>query len=121
MEQVTALLKVALRQQALYIPNLKRPFIHQTIDEEVFSFVAELVSQGYHVSEELLYAIPVLSAEERKLALKNIWEALGLGKGWTPLIRNWKTPVNVNAEDYLMTFFANFFMTGDEVTLPCGH
>lgn len=121
MEQTKALLKVALRQQALYIPTLQRPFTYQTVDEESIYFVAELVSQGYHVSEELLYAIPLLSAEERELALKNIQEALGLGKGWTPLIRNWKTPVNVKAEDYVMTFFANFFMTGDEVTLPCGH
>ncbi|RFM32208.1 hypothetical protein [Chitinophaga silvisoli] len=121
MEQTKALLKVALRQQALYIPTLQRPCTYQTVDEESIYFVAELVSQGYHVSEELLYAIPLLSAEERELALKNIQEALGLGKGWTPLIRNWKTPVNVKSEDYVMTFFANFFMTGDEVTLPCGH
>jgi len=34
MEQLKALLKVSLRQQALYIPTLKRPFTHQPVDEE---------------------------------------------------------------------------------------
>lgn len=121
MEQLKALLKVALRQQALYIPKLKRPFTHTPVDEEVISFVAELVNLGYQVSEELLYAIRTMSIEEKGLALDNISEAKGLDKGWTPLIKNWQTPVNVTQADYMMTMFANFFKNGDEVTLPCGH
>lgn len=121
MEQVKALLKVALRQQALYIPKFKRPFTHQPVDEEAFYFVAELVNLGYQVSEELLYAIGKMKVEERELALDNISEAKGLEKGWTPLIRNWQTPVHVTTADYIMTSFANFFKNGDEVTLPCGH
>lgn len=121
MEQLKALLKVALRQQALYIPKLKRPFTHTPVDEEVISFVAELVNLGYQVSEELLYAISKMSIDDRELALDNISDAKGLEKGWTPLIRDWQTPVSVKTEDYIMTFFANFFKNGNEVTLPCGH
>ncbi|WPQ62275.1 hypothetical protein SIO70_28345 [Chitinophaga sancti] len=121
MEQLKALLKVALRQQALYIPKLERPFTHQPVDEEGISFVAELVSLGYQVSEELLYAIRSMNVDDRELALDNISEAKGLEKGWTPLIRSWHTPVNVSQEDYIMTLFANYFKNGNEVTLPCGH
>lgn len=121
MEQVKALLKVALRQQALYIPNLKRPFTHQTVDKEVFSFVAELVNLGYQVSEELLYALCNMNVADRELALDNIAAAKGLEKDWTPLIRNWQTPVQVTEADYIMTSFANYFKNGNEVTLPCGH
>ncbi len=121
MEQVKALLKVALRQQALYIPKLKRPFTHQPVDEENFSFVAELVNLGYLVSEELLYALRMMNVDDRELALDNINEAKGLEKGWTPLIRNWQTPVHVTTADYIVTSFANYFKNSDEVTLPCGH
>jgi hypothetical protein len=121
MEQLKALLKVALRQQALYIPKLKRPFTHTPVDEAVISFVAELVNLGYQVSEELLYAIITMDIDARELALDNISDAKGLEKGWTPLIRDWQTPLHVTTEDYIMTFFANFFKHGDEVTLPCGH
>lgn len=121
MEQLKALLKIALRQQALYIPKLKRPFTHTPVDEASIFFVAELVNLGYRVSEELLYAVRCMNTDDREQALDYISEAKGLEKGWTPLIRDWQTPVNVQPEDYIMTFFANFFKNGNEATLPCGH
>ena len=121
MEMISALLKVSLRQQAIYIPNEKRPFIPKPMEEKAANFVAELLSLGYQVSEELLQALRAIPGEVKEKVRDIIAETNGGRKVWLPLINSWEMVIYDKPEDHIAIVFAQSFRSMTSTPLKCGH
>ena len=86
MEKITALLKVALRQNALYIPDSM--VSQRAIQSGTLELVAALRKHGFGVTEDLLHAINGTTNEYRQSVVKVIKEVLNVKLNWAPLIKN---------------------------------
>lgn len=115
------LLKISLRQQAIYIP--KEAIINTTenITETTSVFVANAASLGFAISEPLLYALNGTNQTIKLAILDNLKEVLGTHKNWTPLVKGWDVPTGESIIDHIVTYLANIFKSNNGKTLPCGH
>ena len=117
--------KVALRYRALYLPiERKNIQFNEPSSAVVMAFLARLQENGYTVSEELLHALCLVSADDLALVTAVINEVMQVDLNWAPLVKGWQVPTNESLADHLITFFANVF--GDKkatkgTILPCGH
>ena len=107
MEKTTALLKVALRQNALYIPDSM--VAQRAIQPGTLELVAALRRHGFGVSEDLLHAINGTNNEYRQLVVRTIKQILNVKLNWAPLIKNWEVPTGESAVDHIITAFYNLF------------
>lgn len=114
------LIAVSLRQKALYIPA-------DMIQEKVDGFsattgllVANLAKIGFGVSAPLLAVLHKTNPAYQAAILDTCGKVVGLGKGWTPLVKGWEVPTGESLEDHIQTFFVNVFGARGN-TLPCGH
>ena len=97
--------KVALRQNALYIPD---PMVSQrTIQPGTLELVAALRQHGFGVTEDLLHAINGTNSEFRQEVIRIIKEVLNVNLNWAPLIKNWEVPTGESAIDHIITAFYN--------------
>lgn len=116
---------VALRYKALFLDiNRKDIDLQSQPTVHALAFVSQLARWGYCVTEELLHAIYVSTPDQLSEITRTINIALGINLNWTPLVRDWQTPVDVCDIDYLTAWFANSLpkMKNSEwITLPCGH
>ena len=107
MEKTTALLKVALRQNALYIPDSM--VAQRAIQPGTLELVAALRRHGFGVTEDLLHAINGTNSEYRQLVVRIIKQILNVKLNWAPLIKNWEVPTGESAVDHIITAFYNQF------------
>lgn len=107
MEKTTALLKVALRQNALYIPD--SIVAQRAIQPGTLELVAALRRHGFGVTEDLLHAINGTNNEYRQLVVRIIKQILNVKLNWAPLIKNWEVPTGESAVDHIITAFYNQF------------
>ena len=107
MEKTTALLKIALRQNALYIPDSM--VAQRAIQPGTLELVAALRRHGFGVSEDLLHAINGTNNEYRQLVVRTIKQILNVKLNWAPLIKNWQVPTGESAVDHIITAFYNQF------------
>ena len=107
MEKTTALLKIALRQNALYIPDSM--VAQRAIQPGTLELVAALRRHGFGVSEDLLHAINGTNNEYRQLVVRTIKQILNVKLSWAPLIKNWEVPTGESAVDHIITAFYNQF------------
>lgn len=107
MEKTTALLKVALRQNALYIPDSM--VAQRAIQPGTLELVAALRRHGFGVTEGLLHAINGTNNEYRQLVVRIIKQILNVKLNWAPLIKNWEVPTGESAVDHIITAFYNQF------------
>ena len=107
MEKTTALLKVALRQNALYIPDSM--LAQRAIQPGTLELVAALRQHGFGVTEDLLHAINGTNNEYRQLVVRIIKQILNVKLNWAPLIKNWEVPTGESAVDHIITAFYNQF------------
>lgn len=121
----TDLIKVALRQRALYLP---RACSHpSTLTPYTLSLVAELRQLGFTLGEEALWAVDGLDDDGREELLSTINDVMGTRLNWASLVRGWLVPTGETAWDHFITFLANAEKAaggGQELkgtTLPCGH
>jgi len=105
MEKITALLKVALRQNALFVPDMM-PF-QKAIQPGTLELVAALRKHGFGLTENLLHAINGTTNEYRQSVVKVIKEVLHVKLNWAPLIKNWEVPTGEGFIDHLITAFYN--------------
>ena len=105
MEKITALLRVALRQNALYIPD--DMVSQRAIQPGTLELVAALRQHGFGVTEDLLHAINGTTNEYRQSVVKVIKEVLHVKLNWAPLIKNWEVPTGEGFIDHLITAFFN--------------
>ena len=117
---MSQLLKVSLRQKAVYIAPAISAHPRTALTGSVALLVANLAKLGYGVSEPLLAALQATTPAFQAQLLDTFREVMGVQKNWTPLVKGWDTPTGESWVDHLITFFANIF--GAEGTrLPCGH
>ena len=105
MEKITALLKVALRQNALFVPDTMPS--QKAIQPGTLELVAALRKHGFGLTEDLLHAINGTTNEYRQSVVKVIKEVLNVKLNWTPLIKNWEVPIGEGFIDHLITAFYN--------------
>lgn len=118
----TALLGVALRHKALYVPNADAFSLTPSITPQALALVACLAKLGYGLEENALHALNSLTVEEVNEVAKTFEKVYMLNLNWAPMVKNWLTPTGVTEKDYLMTMFANLFpLPPDAPRLPCGH
>ena len=105
MEKITTLLKVALRQNALFVPD--DMVSQRAIQPGTLELVAALRKHGFGVTEDLLHAINGTTNEYRQSVVKVIKEVLHVKLNWAPLIKNWEVPTGEGFIDHLITAFFN--------------
>ena len=105
MEKITALLKVALRQNTLFVPDTMPS--QKAIQPGTLELVAALRKHGFGLTEDLLHAINGTTNEYRQSVVKVIKEVLHVKLNWAPLIKNWEVPTGEGFIDHLITAFYN--------------
>ncbi len=115
------LLKVALRQNAIYIETKDRTVDQHELNQTTSVLVANLAKLGFGLSEELLRAVNQLTPGSKQDILRELREVMGIEKGWKPLVKGWDEPTGESIADHIITYFANLFGSKNGTTLPCGH
>ncbi len=113
------LLKVALRQNAIFIE--KKDERHETLNHTTLVLVANASKLGFGFTETLLYAINNLEVSDKREILLYLQKIMGVGKNWTPLVKGWDSPTKESVLDHVVRFFANIILDNHGVDLPCGH
>lgn len=119
------LTNVAMRYRAVFL-DINREDINMKseVSVPVMAFTRRLKENGFCVSEELLHALNVVSADRLAEITKFINEVMGVNLNWAPLVKGWNVPTGETYADHLITWIANIF--GENAgfkgtTLPCGH
>lgn len=115
------LLKVAIRQNAIYLPATADMEKRETLTSTTVAMVAQLSKLGYGMSEELLHAVNQTSPAGQVEILQVMKDVLGVTLNWAPLVKGWDTPTGESQLDHLITWIANLFGSQRGVKLPCGH
>jgi hypothetical protein len=115
------LLKIALRQNAVFIPKKEQIAVSTQITQKTIALVVNLGKLGFSVSEPLLHALNAVQPTVHLEILNIFREVMGVNKNWTPLVKNWDTPTGESRLDHLLTFFYNAFNIEGGTKLQCGH
>ncbi|GGD70020.1 hypothetical protein GCM10011514_37600 [Emticicia aquatilis] len=114
------LLKVSLRQNAIFIANASIIGSQKELKGTTSVLVANLSKLGFDVSEPLLKALNQTSPQFQLEVLKTFQEVMGANKNWTPLVKGWDVPTGETITDHIITYFVNIF-GGKGTRLGCGH
>lgn len=117
----TDLLKVAIRQNAVYIPKGKVVNAGKNISDTTLGFLINIKKLGFTVSEELLHALNNLAPNQQLKVFNFLKEITGTKQNWTPLVKGWDIPTGESRLDHIITFFANGIKSNKGVRLSCGH
>lgn len=114
------LLRIALRQKALYIPA--NALVDEGIElrEPTLLLISNLAKLGFGLSEPTLRALNQCSADYQNQVLAQVREVLGINKNWIPLVKGWNVPTGESVWDHFITWLANVFKL-EGTTLACGH
>ena len=115
------LLRVSLRQQAVYLPN---PVMADAASADAVALSCELLQMGYALDEPLLRALSSLDSTELAELGDVVSDVMGTRLNWAALVRGWQVPTGESAADHLVTLVANMLrgqMPIEGTTLPCGH
>ncbi|HEU4497509.1 MAG TPA: hypothetical protein VFR70_10700, partial [Flavobacterium sp.] len=115
------LLKISLRQNAIFIPTAMIANDNKNLSGTTSVLTANVSKLGFTFSEALLHALNNVSPVYKIEVLEVLKEVLGTDKNWTPLVRGWNIPTEETVLDHIVTFFANVFKTKYGTALPCGH
>jgi hypothetical protein len=126
------LLKVSLRQQALFLGKTRKENSDATYQASArtLALVSELRGLGFGVSEPLLHALNTLDEKEQQTLLDVMNEVMGTKLNWASLTRGWLVPTGETVWDHFVTLMANVMKEESEVSsgseeesrvLPCGH
>ena len=115
------LLKVAIRQQAVFVSEKEASASERTITRASVEFVANLRKLGYTLSEELLGVTNKLAPDELLNIFNTFKYILGVNLNWAPLVKGWNVPTNESEIDHIITLFANIFEDVRGSRLQCGH
>jgi hypothetical protein len=115
------LLKISLRQNAIFIPTELTANKTVQLTETTSILVANASKLGFAFSEPLLQALNGTNPKYKSTILETLNQVLGTDKNWTPLVKGWDIPTGEGVLDHIITFFANIFNANKGTTLPCGH
>lgn len=114
------LLKVSIRQNALYLPRAEK-MEKTNLKSTTTALVAQLRKTGYTLSENLLWELNALTPAAQVEILQMMKEIIGLNLSWVPLVKGWDTPTKESQFDHCLTCIANLFQIKKGVRLACGH
>jgi len=121
-EMNKGLMKVAIRQKALFIPQewitTTDP---QPVSQTTLQLLAKCKQLGFSFSENLLHVLNAVSPRHKLVIFDLIKEIMGIKKNWTPLVKQWDIPTGESFQDHVMTYVANLFRFQKGTTLACGH
>lgn len=114
------LMRVALRQRAMYLPDAKPS---ATLSESTAALAGELQKTGFTMTERLLHAFNGMTYKEQRKVVDVMNEIMGTHLNWAPLVKGWLSPTGESQKDKLFAAIVNAFgIKGAEtVTMPCGH
>jgi hypothetical protein len=115
------LLKISIRNQAIYIPGIQVPGHKTDLSETTVNTVMNCLKLGFSFSEQLLHALNSADPSFKLSVLEVLNDILGTDKNWTPLVKGWDIPTGENYVDHIFTLIANIFGTRKGTTLACGH
>ena len=115
------LLKVAIRQNAIYLPTVERTKEKKALESATVALVAQLRKVGYGLSEDLLWVINGVTPAEQLQILQVMKELLGVNLNWAPLVKGWDTSTEETQLDHLITWITNLFQIKKGTKLACGH
>ncbi len=115
------LLKVSLRKQAVFIPKAQITTKFTGISQGTSVLVANARKLGFAFSQEALEAIEASIPAVKMHIQESLKEIMGVGKNWTPLVKEWNVPTGESIKDHLITYFSNLLGIKNGTTLPCGH
>lgn len=116
------LTKVALRHHALFLEDTSQEQNQgKTLNETTIVLVANCNRLGFTFSETLLAKVDTLTPMAKLEVLEDLKEAVGVGKNWMPLVKQWDNPTGEGFLDHVFTFFANIFHSNKGTKLTCGH
>lgn len=113
-------LNIAIRQQALFIPENMAKGEKTKLTQTTALLVANLAKLGFGVTETLLSALNNNTPTQKVAILEAFRKLMGVDKNWTPLVKGWDTPTGETRLDHIITFFANVFKA-EGTRLACGH
>jgi len=102
---ISDLQKIALRQNAVYIPNADTSFSKLT--GETLHLIDTLRKHGSVVTEPLLHAINHTTSAFKEGIKSYFEEVLGTKLNWTPLVKNWEIPTGESVYDHWITAWFN--------------
>ena len=102
---ISDLQKIALRQNAVYIPNADASFSKLT--GETLRLIDTLRKHGFVVTEPLLHAINHTTSAFKEGIKSHFEEVLGIKLNWTPLVKNWEIPTGESVYDHWITAWFN--------------
>ena len=102
---ISDLQKIALRQNAVYIPNADASFSKLT--GETLRLIDTLRKHGFVVTEPLLHAINHTTSAFKEGIKSHFEEILGTKLNWTPLVKNWEIPTGETIYDHWITAWFN--------------
>ena len=115
---------VALRQNAVYVPQSVDDSValkaDDPISESTLKLTAACAELGFGFDEKLLRAINCTSEDFKSELQKRLSIIMGMGKNWTPLVKNWKVPTGETLVEYFCTYVATILKT-QGAKMPCGH
>lgn len=117
----TNLLKVSLRQNAVFIPQKSIMDTRKEISPNTLAFLSNIKKLGYSVSEDLLHALEGVTPNDKMRIYDFLCEVTGAKLNWAPLVKGWDTPTCESYFDHLITAFANTLKINRGLRLSCGH
>lgn len=117
----TNLLKVSIRQNAIFIPKDEIVASKENLTQTTLALTANLRKLGYTVSEDLLHAMNSMAPNQVITIFDTMKEVLGVNLNWAPLVKGWDTPTGETKLDHVITLFANIFKSDKGMRLQCGH
>ncbi|TDX12455.1 hypothetical protein [Flavobacterium sp. S87F.05.LMB.W.Kidney.N] len=117
----TALLKISLRQNAIFIPSEMISNDIKNLSGTTSVLLANVSKLGFTFSESLLHALNNVNPNYKVEVLEVLREVLGTDKNWMPLVKEWNIPTGESVVDHIITYFGNVFKTKNGTTLQCGH
>ncbi|MGV7105830.1 hypothetical protein [Flavobacterium sp. U410] len=115
------LLKISLRQSAVYIPSGIVNNELKTLSETTMVLIANVSKLGFTFSEPLLRLLNNSPVNFKMEVFETLKSILGTDKNWAPLVKGWNIPTNETHKDHIITLFANIFKSKNGTVLPCSH
>ncbi len=115
------LLKVSIRQNAIYIPTLRKAKNQVSLSHSSSLLVANAAKLGFGFSEDLLIAVNSVPPKVHLNILEVLREIKGTKKSWMPLRNNWEQQEKSSMLDQVVAFFSRTFGSNKGVRLACGH
>ncbi len=115
------LMKVAVRQQAVFVPEAMASNREVAINEMTSALVANAAKLGFVFSEPLLHILNTSTPVFKAQVLEYLKQVSGVDKNWAPLVKGWDTPTGELLIDHIVTFFATVMKSKSGTKLQCGH